>query len=85
MLLEALSLCALKGHRFRAPRNTRGRSDADQAAFGFIDGDFLEQFLIHVGNPKLVDKIVRGNSEPERLTLPVEELQKVLENLQSMH
>lgn len=27
--------------KFRAPKSTRGRSDADPAAYGFIDGDFI--------------------------------------------
>ncbi|KAG5648442.1 hypothetical protein DXG03_005016 [Asterophora parasitica] len=71
--------------RFRAPKNTHGRSDADATSFGFIDGDFLEQFLTRLGSPEEVEKIVVGNSAPERLTMPVEEMQKVLENLQSMH
>ncbi|KAF5382718.1 hypothetical protein D9615_002834 [Tricholomella constricta] len=71
--------------RFRAPKNTQGRSDADSTSFGFIDGDFLEQFLTRLGSPEEVEKIIAGHSDPERLTMPVEEMQKVLENLQSMH
>jgi DNA damage-binding protein 1 len=31
--------------RYRAPANTKGRSDADKASFGFLDGDLLEQGL----------------------------------------
>lgn len=31
--------------RWRAPKNTRGRSDADDVAFGFLDGDLLESLL----------------------------------------
>jgi DNA damage-binding protein 1 len=71
--------------RFRAPKNTRGRSDADQAAFGFLDGDFLELFLTRLGSPEQLERIIAGNSEFERLTVSAEDLQRVLENLQSMH
>ncbi|TFK40691.1 CPSF A subunit region-domain-containing protein [Crucibulum laeve] len=71
--------------RYRAPKNTRGRSDADAVAFGFIDGDFLEQFLTLLGSPPQLQKVIEGQSEPERLTMSVEEIQKVLENLQSLH
>ncbi|KAF9013379.1 CPSF A subunit region-domain-containing protein [Cyathus striatus] len=71
--------------RFRAPRNSRGKSDADSAAFGFMDGDFLEQFLALIGSQEQVDKVITGQSEPERLTIGVDELQEVLENLQGLH
>ncbi|KAG6903292.1 hypothetical protein C0995_000187 [Termitomyces sp. Mi166 len=71
--------------RFRAPKNKKGRSDADPTAFGFIDGDFVEQFLSHLSTPDLVEKIKAGHSDPERLTIPVEKIQAVLENLQSLH
>ncbi|TFK20000.1 hypothetical protein FA15DRAFT_673909 [Coprinopsis marcescibilis] len=71
--------------KFRAPRNTRGRSDADEGAKVFIDGDFLETFLGTIGDKKKVDRIVAGTTGPERLTLPVEEFQRVLETLQNMH
>jgi DNA damage-binding protein 1 len=71
--------------RFRAPHNTRGRSDADVASFGFLDGDFLEQFLACINTPEQLEKIMAGNSDPERLTMPVEQMQQALENLQGMH
>lgn len=71
--------------RYRAPKNTRSRRDADSAAFGFLDGDFLEQFLARLGSPEQVEKILAGQNTPERLTMPVEAIQKVLENLKSMH
>ncbi|KAG6878094.1 hypothetical protein C0993_012421 [Termitomyces sp. T159_Od127] len=71
--------------RFRAPKNKKGRSDADPAAFGFIDGDFVEQFLSHLGTPDVIEKIMAGHNDPERLTISTEEIQAVLENLQSLH
>ncbi|KAG6831954.1 hypothetical protein H0H92_006555 [Tricholoma furcatifolium] len=71
--------------RFRAPKSRKGRSDADPSAFGFIDGDFIEQFLAYMGSPDETERILAGNSDPERLTMPVEEIQAVLENLQSFH
>ncbi|KIL67911.1 hypothetical protein M378DRAFT_185481 [Amanita muscaria Koide BX008] len=75
-----------QGHtRYRAPRGSRGRSDADAAATGFLDGDFLELFLSHINSEEIMDKIMAGTSEPERIETRPEELQKVVENLQSMH
>ncbi|KAH0586144.1 hypothetical protein H2248_007410 [Termitomyces sp. 'cryptogamus'] len=71
--------------RFRAPKNKKGRSDADSTAFGFIDGDFVEQFLSHLSTPDVVEKIMAGHSNPERLTISAEEIQAILENLQSLH
>jgi len=75
-----------QGHtRYRAPRGSRGRSDADAAATGFLDGDFLELFLSHINSEETIDNIMAGTSEPERIETRLEELQKVVENLQSMH
>ncbi|TFK70374.1 hypothetical protein BDN72DRAFT_542903 [Pluteus cervinus] len=71
--------------RFRAPKTTHGRSDADAASIGFLDGDYLEQFLGILGSPQDVAKVVSGRSEPERITTPSEDLQQLLERLQNMH
>ncbi|KAG6837618.1 hypothetical protein H0H93_006139 [Arthromyces matolae] len=71
--------------RFRAPKNIKGRTDADPAAYGFIDGDFLERFLHHLGSPDVIEKVMAGHSDPERLLISVEEIQSVLENIQSFH
>ncbi|KAF9485871.1 hypothetical protein BDN70DRAFT_870784 [Pholiota conissans] len=71
--------------RFRAPKNTRGPSDADGAAYGFIDGDFLEQFATLQGNPQLLQKVMKGGSEPEKLKISEEEIFKIVEQLQSLH
>lgn len=71
--------------RYRAPKSTRGHTDADMAATGFLDGDFIEQFLSLSGSKEMVQKIMAGTSDPEKLNVKVEELQRVVESLQSMH
>ncbi|KAF8967077.1 CPSF A subunit region-domain-containing protein [Flammula alnicola] len=71
--------------RFRAPKDTRGPSDADGAAYGFLDGDFLEQYLGLQGSPDLLNKVMKGASEPERLKISRDEVLKILEQLQSLH
>ncbi|KAG1776175.1 CPSF A subunit region-domain-containing protein [Suillus placidus] len=71
--------------KYRTPKNVRGRSDADASSFGFLDGDFLERFLQFVGNPRALKRIMDGQSEPEKLTISADKIQKVLESMQSMH
>ncbi|KAG1898161.1 CPSF A subunit region-domain-containing protein [Suillus fuscotomentosus] len=71
--------------KYRAPKNVRGRSDADASSFGFLDGDFLERFLQFVGTPQALKRIMDGQSEPEKLTISADRIQKVLESMQSMH
>ncbi|KAF9454820.1 hypothetical protein P691DRAFT_716708 [Macrolepiota fuliginosa MF-IS2] len=71
--------------RFRAPKSTRGRSDADQASFGFLDGDFIEQLLSHLDSPDTLKQIWQGQSGPEELSVSVDEMRRVLEDLQSYH
>ena len=76
-------ILTLISHRFRAPKNLRGPSDADGAAFGFIDGDFLEHYLTL--SPDDLKKVRKGSSTPEQLKLSSEQIVKVLEQLQSLH
>ena len=71
--------------RFRAPKNSRGRSDSEATSFGFLDGDFLERFLLFLHDPQALHQIMEGQSEPERLKISVQRIQTVLERLQSMH
>jgi DNA damage-binding protein 1 len=71
--------------RFRAPKSTRGRTDADQASFGFLDGDFIEQLLSHLHSQDTLTQIWNGSSEPERLSVSVAETRRLLEDLQSYH
>jgi DNA damage-binding protein 1 len=71
--------------KYRAPKNARNQREADASSFGFLDGDFLERFLSLSSSPKTTERILRGQSEAERLSATPEELQKVLEMLQGMH
>lgn len=71
--------------RFRAPKNNWGRSDSEASSFGFLDGDFLERFLVLAEDPRALRRVMDGQSEPEKLTITSERIQKVLERLQSMH
>lgn len=70
--------------RYRAPKNTRGRSDADEASFGFLDGDLLERLLACA--PSDITQVFAGE---EGLTEPLpfvyEEMHRVLEMIQDMH
>ncbi|PCH40170.1 hypothetical protein WOLCODRAFT_67201 [Wolfiporia cocos MD-104 SS10] len=65
---------------WRAPVTSRGRSDAE-SAFGFLDGDFIEQWLTS-SNP---NQYLEGEIDAERVTLPPSQIQDVLEKLQSLH
>ncbi|KII87876.1 hypothetical protein PLICRDRAFT_42399 [Plicaturopsis crispa FD-325 SS-3] len=67
---------------FRAPRSTNGQSEA--ASFGFLDGDFLEQFLAHEPSSATAESIIAGKKEIP-LEMSYGQIQKVLETLQSMH
>jgi len=66
--------------KWRTPANARGRTDAE-SAFGFLDGDFLEQFLVFPDTEKLLE----GENEAERITIEQHELQEIMEKLQSLH
>jgi len=75
---------ALTHTAFRAPRNRRGRSDAEASSVGFLDGDFLERFLS--GQPsEIMGNIMEGESQAEHLTSSKEALQKILERLRGLH
>lgn len=59
----------------------RGRSDAEDTATGFLDGDFLERFLTHEDPASLL----KGRNAAENIALPVEQVESMLEKLQSLH
>ena len=81
-LIKFVEVCS----RFRAPRTSNYRvNDSESGAFGFLDGDFLESFLSVIGEEKRVEKVYAGSSDPERLTLPVDDYRRALETLQSLH
>ncbi|KAL4251847.1 DNA damage-binding protein 1 [Abortiporus biennis] len=69
-----------KHSTWRTPVNWRGRTDAEES-FGFLDGDFLEQFLMHADPATLL----QGENEAERIDVEPSQLQNVLEMLQSLH
>jgi len=75
----------VENYRFRAPKSTRGHTDADQASFGFLDGDFVEQLLTLLDFPETLDKIWQGQNQSERLSASVSEIRRLLEDLQSHH
>jgi DNA damage-binding protein 1 len=50
-----------------------------------LDGDFLESFLNIIGEERRVERVYAGSSDPERLTLPVDDYRRALETLQSLH
>ena len=68
-----------KHNQWRTPANSRGRSDAEDSATGFLDGDFLEKFLTY---PE-PDKLLKGQIAAERLSLSVGRVEDILEKLQS--
>jgi len=69
-----------EGHtRFRTPKNSRGRSDAEVST-GFLDGDFVEQFLTLPHS--VAQKILSGETVPEQLRWTSKDR---LEALRSMH
>lgn len=83
LLMRSFGLIAFTS--FRAPKSTRGRTDADQASFGFLDGDFLEQLLSHLHSQDTLTQIWNGQNEAEKLSIPVAETRRLLEDLQSYH
>ncbi|KAI0695725.1 CPSF A subunit region-domain-containing protein [Cytidiella melzeri] len=66
--------------KWRTPSNARGGSDAEPS-FGFLDGDFLEQFLVHP-DP---DKLLKGKNRAERIRVEREKVNEMLEKLPSLH
>ncbi|THV04459.1 hypothetical protein K435DRAFT_649225 [Dendrothele bispora CBS 962.96] len=68
--------------RHRAPRSSKGRSDADEGAYGILDGDFLENYLRLVENsPDVAEQIIKGAEIP----LDRNTIQNTLKVLQGMH
>ncbi|KAJ3781139.1 CPSF A subunit region-domain-containing protein [Lentinula aff. detonsa] len=86
--------------KHRAPRLSGARSDADQAAYGILDGDLLERMLEYMNTePGFAEEVhaaamsslegagVGGNNDDSNslIQYTMEELKKDLELLQSMH
>ncbi|ESK85005.1 uv-damaged dna-binding [Moniliophthora roreri MCA 2997] len=73
--------------KHRAPRDSRGRTDAAEAAYGFIDGDYLEKLLTFMDESpeEEVDKVFNTSVEGLCVTSERGKIRKALESLQNMH
>jgi DNA damage-binding protein 1 len=71
--------------KHRAPVGARGKSDADAAAYGFLDGDFLEKFLDYEHPSSETERILKGSIPPEKLKQTYGEIRQSLEALQALH
>ncbi|KDQ62210.1 hypothetical protein JAAARDRAFT_121297 [Jaapia argillacea MUCL 33604] len=69
---------------WRSPANSRGRSDATHS-FGFLDGDFLEQFLALAPDSMMAKRVLDGTDVAKRLKLSCSQITSILETLQGMH
>ncbi|TFY70381.1 hypothetical protein EVG20_g2619 [Dentipellis fragilis] len=77
-------IAGTKHIRWRAPVGGYGKTDAE-AAYGFLDGDFLEQFLTYASSSADMQKIMGGGNEAEKLDMKQGDIRHVLENLQALH
>jgi len=71
--------------KHRAPVGAWGKSDADAAAYGFLDGDFLEKFLDYDHPSSETERILKGSISPEKLKQTYGEIRQSLEALQALH
>ncbi|KAH8114589.1 mono-functional DNA-alkylating methyl methanesulfonate N-term-domain-containing protein, partial [Phellopilus nigrolimitatus] len=71
--------------KWRAPCNSRGRSDAQPASYGFLDGDLLERFLDYPASSPDIVRFLSGRNDAERLSTPYGQLRSVMESLRSTH
>ena len=71
--------------KHRAPVGSLGKSDADAAAYGFLDGDFLEKFLDYEHPSSETERILKGSISPEKLKQTYGEIRQLLEALQALH
>jgi DNA damage-binding protein 1 len=71
--------------KYRAPVGTWGKSDADAAAYGFLDGDFLEKFLDYRHPSTETERVLQGGSTPEKLKQTYKEIRQSLEALKALH
>ncbi|KAJ3923618.1 CPSF A subunit region-domain-containing protein [Lentinula edodes] len=84
---KSISAGGVSHAKHRAPRLSRGRSDADSAAYGILDGDLLEQMLTYMNtDPELAEEIYTLSvADDDDLPYTLAELKKDLELLQNMH
>lgn len=71
--------------KYRAPVGTWGKSDADEASYGFLDGDFLEKFLDYRHPSNETERVLQGGSTPEKLKQTYKEIRQSLEALKVLH
>lgn len=85
-LRKVVSEIAHASHaKYRAPAGMWRKGDADAAAYGFLDGDFLEKFL-HFHHPSSeTERVLQGGSPPEKLNQTYEEIRQTLEALRALH
>ena len=70
---------------WRAPANSRGPSDSQRAAVGFIDGDFLCRYLKYSDDSPVIDRIFAGESEAERLQGSRADYRRLVEQIRRMY
>jgi DNA damage-binding protein 1 len=70
--------------KHRAPAGMWRKSDGD-AAYGFLDGDFLEKFLSYHHPSTETERVLQGSSTPEKLKQTYGEIRQTLESLQALH
>ncbi|KIY45562.1 hypothetical protein FISHEDRAFT_76416 [Fistulina hepatica ATCC 64428] len=58
---------------------------SDVAARGFVDGDFVEQFLLYNDNDPIVKHIMSGRNQAEALGRSTESIRNILKTLQAVH
>lgn len=74
--------------KYRSPMGTlrmRGRGDEDAAAYGFLDGDFLEKFLDYRHPSTETERVLQGANPPEKLKQTYSEIRQSLEALKALH
>jgi DNA damage-binding protein 1 len=71
--------------KYRAPVGQWGKSDGDAAAYGFLDGDFLEKFLDYRHPSTETERVLQGGSTPEKLKQTYKEIRQSLEALKALH
>ncbi|KAJ3863624.1 CPSF A subunit region-domain-containing protein [Lentinula novae-zelandiae] len=83
---KSISAGGISHAKHRAPRLSRGRSDADSAAYGILDGDLLEQMLTYMNTePELAEEVYTLSVADDDLPYTPADLKKDLELLQNMH
>ena len=71
--------------KYRAPDGQLGKSDGEAAAYGFLDGDFLEKFLDYHHPSTETERVLQGGSTPEKLKQTYKEIKQSLEALKVLH